>query len=486
MTLRNATSIALDNSEIVRLIFAGPSGLPIDGCFGPPLPKPEPPIVDGVKVDKSYFVIARRDADASIWRFKADVMALVRSVEQQYWNLAQAHVALRAADRAVNMAKDVVQRENAELFRHGCRGTNIADIADAVERLEQFSLDLVARTSDVITAERQLRYILGLPPIDNRRIIPVTPAIEQQIVFDWETCVGEMMKKQPDIVQQQARARVAELQLLLARNQFLPELSLNTLRQLKGLGQRLDSTEAVVTGRLLRALQSVIAEKDRLAGSDGDPEDDGSFINWQAALTYQMPMGRSPLSNTRGAQYTLLRSRAYQRQVVDQTTHSLARFFLEIDANYDQYRTSKRLTDAAAKSLEAQQAYYDLGRITADRLLDAVRQYATAVATESRYVATYNISLAALSEAKGTLLADRDVVVAEKRRTHPSCHAACDKKDDQAKLASLEPPKSAPEAKSQPSDAKRRSWTSSISIGGDKPTQIKGTISVDCGPLSGR
>jgi hypothetical protein len=45
----------------------------------------------------------------------------------------------------------------------------------------------VTRTSDVITSERQLRNILGLPPADNRRVIPVTPALEAKLAPAWET-----------------------------------------------------------------------------------------------------------------------------------------------------------------------------------------------------------------------------------------------------------------------------------------------------------
>ena len=103
----------------------------------------------------------------------------------------------------------------------------------------------------------------------------------------------------------------------------------------------------------------------------------------------------------------------YLQQVVHQTTHSLARFFLEIDANYKQFKTASRLRAAAALRLDAQRAYYEEGRITIDRFLDGVRLYATAVATEAQYKTTYNISIVALEEAKGTLLAYDNIAVAE-------------------------------------------------------------------------
>jgi hypothetical protein len=191
-------------------------------------------------------------------------------------------------------------------------------------------------------------------------------------------------------------------------------LNFNALYQLNGLGQQLDSAEAVMTGATLKALNPVIANAERAAGVNSNPGNYNNFITWQVGWTFQAPLGmRAPLANTRQSQYTLLRARAYLQQVVHQTTHSLARFFLEIDANYKQFKTASRLRAAAAQRLDAQRAYYEEGRITIDRFLDAVSQYATAVATEAQYKTTYNISIVALEEAKGTLLAYDNIAVAE-------------------------------------------------------------------------
>jgi outer membrane protein TolC len=376
-----------------------------------PLPgQPAGPPV-GLEANRAPIVVARLNADAAVWRFKAEIMAHVRSVEQQYWSLAQSHVQLWSSDRAVSLAQEILNREQAELVVG--RGT-IADVAEAAQRLEQFNLDLVTRTSDVITTERQLRNILGLPPADNRRIVPVTPPTEARLEPDWDSSLAQMLNFQPDIVQQQILVRVAELQLLVARNQLLPQLSLNALYQFNGLGQQLDRAEAVMTGATLKALNPVIANDQRAAGLQSNPGLYNNFITWQVGFTFQMPLGmRSPLANTRQAQYLLLRARAYLQQIVHQTMHSLARFFLEIDANYKQFKTASRLRAAAAQRLDAQRAYYEEGRITIDRFLDAVSQYATAVATEAQYKTTYNISIVALEEAKGTLLAYDNIAVAE-------------------------------------------------------------------------
>ncbi len=365
----------------------------------------------GLEANRANIVIARLNADASVWNFKAAVMAHVRSIEQQYWSLSQQQIALWSRETAVRLGEEILRRERAEL--EVGRATR-ADVAEAEQQLENFKLNLISATSDVITTERQLRNILGLPPADNRRIVPDTAPTEARLEPDWETSVAQMLAFQPDIVQQQLLVRLTELQLLLARNQLLPQLNLNALYQFNGLAHQLDGAEAVMAGAGIQALNPLTARQNSAKGVNTLPQLYKDFNQWQVGLTFSMPIGfRAPLANVRQSQYQLLRQRAFLQQIVHQTTHSLARFFLEVDANYKQFRTAQRLRAAAQQRLEAQRAFYEEGRITIDRLLDAVSTYANAIATEAQYKTTYNTSIAALEEAKGTLLAYDNIAVAE-------------------------------------------------------------------------
>ena len=488
MTLREAIGIALDNSQIARVIALGATG--VGGAASTGAEDAKRAYSNGKPI-----VIAGLDPDASSWRFRAEVMVEVRSAERQYWNLSQAHAQLWAADRAVGMAKEVLEREQAELMLG--RGTR-ADVAEAQQRLEQLNLDLEVRTSDVITTERQLRKALGLPPADTRRIIPVTPPTEARLEPDWDTSLSEMLAHQPDVVQQRMLARLAEMGLLIARNQLLPVLSLEALHDLRCLGSKVDRPEVVSGSMVLKSLPELTTEQEMETASAGGGGTPKGFPSWRTGWAFLVPLstGRYPLANSRQAQYILLRSRAHYRQIVHQTTHALARYFLEVDANHKQFRTAVRLRRAAAQRLDAQRAYYEEGRITVDRFLDAICQYATAVATEAQYRTTYNTSIAALEEAKGTLLAYDDIVVAEAPRSSmvvPARAAGADiarngpiKRDPGVMTASLvEEPKDvkAPTTKaagsSEAKDAappKARTWTFSFSIGGASSLQIKGTI----------
>ncbi|WP_233578945.1 TolC family protein [Tautonia sociabilis] len=365
----------------------------------------------GLEANRAPIVIARLNADTSVWRFKAEVMAMVRSIEQQYWALAQQQVQYWSRQQAVRLGEAIFERE-LEKKRVGTGSE--PDVAEAEEQLRQFQLDLVQATSDLITTERQFRELLGLPPYDGRRIVPVSEPTTARLQPDWESSLAQMISYQPDIVQQQLLVRVAELQLLLARNQLLPALNLDVLYQFNGLGKDLDSAFAVMTGKSVLAIDPIIAQQQSAAGVSPAPAFFNNFQTWQIGLTFSMPIGfRGPLAETRQAQYALLRQRAFLQQTVHQSTHALARFFVEVDSNYKLLKVAGQLREAAERRLEAQEAFFEAGTINIDRYLDAVNRWSNAVATEAQFKTSYNTAIAALEEAKGTLLAYNNIAVAE-------------------------------------------------------------------------
>ena len=84
-----------------------------------------------------------------------------------------------------------------------------------------------------------------------------------------------------------------------------------------------------------------------------------------------------------------------------------------MDANYKLFKYAGLLREAAERRLEAQRAFFEAGTINIDRYLDAVNRWSNAVATEAQFRTSYNTAIAALEEAKGTLLAYNNIAVAE-------------------------------------------------------------------------
>ena len=293
-------------------------------------------------------------------------MAVIRSIDRQYWSLAEAHAARWAAAQTVHMAQEVVGFEQAHLTL--CRGGGIADLAEATQRLEKLETTLADRKADTEKAERQLRQILGLPLSDGREIISVDHPIKLHVVFDRPECLETMMQNQPDIIQQKAITDLATQKLAEMRKAF----------------------------------------------ADGSLKPEIRHDN-DVNLASTQPPSRSnhPLANTRAAQYAVIRSQEALNQVVQQTTQALDHALRDVETEYQGYTKTRRVRNAAEKRLEAQRAYWEEGRITADRYLDAVEQYANLMTSEHHHLSAYNAALAVVSECKGTLLEDQNIVVAE-------------------------------------------------------------------------
>ncbi|MBX6315542.1 MAG: TolC family protein [Isosphaeraceae bacterium] len=340
LTLPQAIRIALENSQAIRLVSTGdpelaccegakPEACPVQGCGEGR--EAEPP---------ATITIAPASGGIASPRFKAEVMAMVRSVEQQYWVLAQQQVRLWASEMAVDLGEQVLKREQEKLK---AGAGSVPNVTEAQEQLERFRLQFTTATADVITTERQLRNILGLPPADNRRIVPVTAPTEARIQPDWEACLAAMTASQPDIAEQRSQLQLVEMRrALYALNPLIPA-----------------STPC---------------------GPDGSDE-------------------------------ALVRQRALYQQVVHQTTHQLARSFLEVDTGYKRLQAAGHLKEAARKRLEAQRAAYEDGSITINRYLDAIHRWSIAIAQEAEFKCRYNTALAVLEEAKGTLLASGYIIV---------------------------------------------------------------------------
>ncbi len=349
----------------------------------------------GADVQRSAVVIARLQSDQSQWDFKLAMLELVRSVEQAYWELHAAHVSLRAIERVVPLAQEVVRIEESRLeFQKAIP----ADVAQARAQFHEFRQQRVQAMTAVLEREARLRNLLGLAPSDGRRIVPCDEPARSPITIDWAGTVTTALDARPDVVRQRLSVRVRELQLLMAKDGLRPQLDAHALWRISGLDRQLDEAIGVLT--------------------------DNQFTDWQLGVSLNVPLGfRQASANVHAAELTLGRDRIQLRQTVHATSHQLGDIVRELDSLYEQYQ-------AAAERLEANNQWLEGARIRfenpppaaegQDSLLQALSVYQVALSSwsqaaveASRLLAQYNTALARLEEAKGTLLDARNIALYE-------------------------------------------------------------------------
>lgn len=195
LTLPDAIAIGLNNSESVRVLSLG-QPIPVGCRWG--LSTYEVLGLGSCPDNVSArMLIARLNADVDPWRFKAEVLALLSTIERRYWDLRRRNVELWACEKAVEWTEAALKRARAEAQ---------ASVGVIDTQLEQFRRKLATARLRFVLAERRLREVLGLPHVDTRRIVPATAPTDRKPVLSVRTT----NLQQPDRERQAARLREAE------------------------------------------------------------------------------------------------------------------------------------------------------------------------------------------------------------------------------------------------------------------------------------
>ena len=138
---------------------------------------------------------------------------------------------------------------------------------------------------------------------------------------------------------------------------------------------------------------------------------------------------RSPLTNSRYAQYVVLRQRAHQGVVKRESIRALARLFSEVDAEQRQYNRATRLAEAAAIDVESERFLHAQGSIPVDLLPDAIKRSTRRQCAKAEHRQDCDELIIAIEETKGTLLQDEGIAIVDNRGLDVSSTLVIDKSD---------------------------------------------------------
>ena len=230
---------------------------------------------------------------------------LVRSVVDGYWSLVQARVEIWARKQQVKQLEYAYKRLEAQ------RRVELADRGDTAQAkvsLEQFRANLIAQEARLLDLEAALLNALGLPPVPNMRIIPVTPPRRDMVNIDWDQLIATAAQQRPDVIERKLAIEAIQQQLIISSNETLPQLDAVALTRLNGLSA--DTRLGVVRSDAFQA------------------------TDVQIGLDIQAPLGqRAARAALRQQQLNLARERSNLQQQLHQATHDLALQLAESASN---------------------------------------------------------------------------------------------------------------------------------------------------------
>lgn len=340
----------------------------------------------GCDVNRAPIRVARLRADQSIWDVKQATMALVRSVEEAYWNLQAAHEALRAIDDVMPSIDDVVQIQEARLEEER---TIRAEVAKARAQQATFRQLRINARAESVKQELNLRNLLGLPPNDGFVILPTDQPSHAPFRIDPAAAMRLAADNRPDVMRQRLAVSIREQQLIVAENGTKPQLDVQALYRTSGLSDDL--------------------------GSSLNMAADNQYIDWSAGASFSVPIGRrAGFANLQAAELLLSREQILLRQQLHAASHELGDLLRQLEAirnELDQAEVRARETEEWLKGSRGRYEDPPPGAEGQDWLLSALNDYllalrsrADSITDVARLVANYNTLLVKLEESEGVLL----------------------------------------------------------------------------------
>lgn len=361
-------------------------------------------------------LIAKVNADINQADFTISLCDYISNVENAYWDLYVAYRELDARKKATELAL-VVWNE----IETKAKGGLIMAAEEALARQQYYQLKaeaddalsgrLLAGTQvrngatggtmqaggGVLSAERRLRLLIGLPPSDGALIRPSEEPTMAAVHFDWDSSMHEALTQRPELQKQNIAVKKRELELLASRNFLNPQLDAVGRYRFRGFGDELTA------GGNQRG-NSPASSIGNLA--TGDQQE------WMLGVELTVPIGyRKGHAAVEHAELALSRERIIQKEQQREIVSNLSGATADTVRAYQSVQNGLNQYLAAQGYLEALRTQKNDGGqdVQPDRFLDAQRRLVQSEVQFFRARAEYAIALKNMHYEKGSLLAYKDL-----------------------------------------------------------------------------
>jgi outer membrane protein TolC len=359
----------------------------------------------GFKMARREILIARNDQAVSESQLRQALVDTVFDVEEAYWNLVYSRESLKVRRESLNLARDLLAKNEQELE---------VGIIPPIDILSARA-EVASREADILQAEAQvkndqdtLRTLLNLtwekgapPPV----VVPAEMPRTEPFPLDFEEARTRALAHRPDLAVSAVDLKTRAINLSYARNQSLPNLSLRARYWSPG-----------VSGTLIRYLDDdpltgVIVET--IPGGPSLAFQDAlgfKYDNWFVGVTLDLPL-ETVVSRARVTQARLESEQAALR-LRDLEAQALLEVEIALRAagtDYQRIQAYRLARELAEEKLAAEEMKLEAGLSTNYTVLQQQRDLALARTNEIEARVDYNLSLARLQKAMGTTLESKDI-----------------------------------------------------------------------------
>lgn len=337
----------------------------------------------GQNVTSANIYLAQRDLRITLAQFRRRVTQVAADVEEAYHNLVLAASVVRI-QQDLAAQTEITRRRVWERLQIDA---DLVSYAQVVAAVEQRRAELVRARADLRNASDRLKLLLNDPELnlrDNGLLTPSDRPITAPIIYNVADEVEHALRYRTEIQEARLQVERADIVVDVARNDLLPQADMTLGMQSNG---QIDSSLDAAFSSTFNAAK---------------------FIDYNMGLKFVMPIGN------RQAESVFRRRQLERRQAltnlvaqalavvgdVKTRLRTVLTSHVEIDARD---RARKAANDELAGLTEQEQ----IKQLTPEFLrlkLDAQQRLANAEILELQAIVNYNVAIAKLEQAKGTLL----------------------------------------------------------------------------------
>lgn len=333
----------------------------------------------GPAVTLSRLRIAAYSFQSSEAATKLEVIRVLAVADRIYWRLYAARRDLEVRRKEYDLAMAQLERARRQVAAGAVAEVEIiraeSGVADRVE-------GIITAENALRDRQRELKRIINQPGLEMDTATIVIPGSEPRAVpykLDTNKVVAVAMDQRMELLQLELQVLQQSENVMVARNDMLPLLTLDYTYNVNGLGASFDDTFDMVGNK--------------------------NFEDHRLGLRMQVPIGneaaRSRLRRSLSSRMQTLLSKEQRKLAIEQEVFNALD---QLEANWQRILATRQRTILNARLLDAEIRQFELGLRTSTDVLNAQTTLANAQSAEIAAVTEYQISQVDVAFATGMVL----------------------------------------------------------------------------------
>ena len=356
------------------------------------------PLLRNLRTDpaRAGLDLTQRNREIADLRLQEAIARTSADAETAYWSLVSTRAGVTVQQRSLDLSLELERTNRARVDVGQSPPLDLVTArAEVAQRRESL---IVARTA-ALQAEDVLRALVFDPKRADfwtARLEPADAVPPAAAPPDVDAAVRRALTERPDVAEARKQIQIGDTNVMLSKNQTLPDLRLQATYATNGLGG----------SRLLRTggfPGTIVGTENTSFGTVLGQVFSADFPTWTLGFTLNYPLGKS-LEEANLARARLERDQAAARlrSVELVAVREVRDAALRLEQNRQRIETAQLGRDLAEQRLDAEQKRFEVGMSTSFLVIQAQRDLAVARNNELQANLDYQLAVVAFEAAQKT------------------------------------------------------------------------------------